>query len=208
MRRLLAVMVVMMSLAGMAGSRAMLAQSPSPDPVGLGGLVEVPEAGFALTFPEDWVWVRYPVPDADAAVGSLADVVGPAEADVYRDFVAMAEEAVPVAGTLGLGRDTCFVQMWEWDLSPGDLAAMLQATMQTDDAYTAVTSTEVMTRAGETIRLDYRYSSPDASTDQTQYLYPHGPTGLVHVLLCAAKDPPADRWLSIAGTFEFLLEQE
>lgn len=58
----------MMSLAGIVGSRAIMAQSPSPDPVGLGKRVEVPESGFALTFPEDWVWIRHPVPDLDAAV--------------------------------------------------------------------------------------------------------------------------------------------
>jgi hypothetical protein len=208
LRRLLAVVVVMTSLIGMVGSPAVVAQSPSPGPVGLGGRVAVPEAGFALTFPEDWVWVRHPVPDVDAAVGWLAGVAGSADADRYRDLLAMASEAAPVIGTLGFGRDTCFVQEWEWDLSLGDLAAMMQAWYQGEDAYTAVTSTAVMTRAGEAIRIDYRYSSQDASTDQAQYLYTQGQAGLVHVLNCAADDPPADRWLSIAETFEFLLEQE
>ena len=207
MRRLLAVVVVVMSLSGMTGSRAMLAQSPSPDPVGLGGRVEVPGSGFALTFPEDWVWVRHPVPDVDAAIESLAGVMDPAEADGYRDLLALVEEAAPVVGTLGFGRDTCFVQVWEWDLSSGDLAARMVARFQAEDAYTGVTSTEVMTGAGETIRIDYRYSSPDASTEQAQYVFAHGPTGLVHVLLCAADDPPEDRWLSIAETFEFLAEE-
>ena len=30
-------------------------------------------------------------------------------------------------GALGSGRDTCAVQVWEWDLSAGNLAAMMQA---------------------------------------------------------------------------------
>jgi hypothetical protein len=53
--------------------------------------------------------------------------MNPVEADGYRDLPATVEEAAPVFGTPGSGRDTCAVQVWEWDLSAGDLAAMMQA---------------------------------------------------------------------------------
>jgi hypothetical protein len=209
LRLLLAVVSVVTSLAGIAGGQPVTAQSPPPDPVGFGGRVEVPQAGFALTFPEDWVWMRHPLPDVDAAVEALAGVMEPAEADGYRDLLAMVSEAAPVVGTLGFGRDTCWVQVREWGQSLSDLAAMMQEWYEAEEGYTGVTSTGVTTRAGETIRIDYRFSNEDASTEQTQYLYAQGPEGLVvHTLTCAAEDPPEDRWLSIAETFEFLSEQE
>ena len=42
--------------------------------VGSGGLVEVPEAGFALTLPLDWTYVRPQVSDLDNIMFALADV--------------------------------------------------------------------------------------------------------------------------------------
>ena len=43
---------------------AVLAQSPAP--FGLGGRVEVPEAGYALTLPDGWAYLRPAAEDAEA----------------------------------------------------------------------------------------------------------------------------------------------
>ena len=54
MRRLM-IMLLAACLLGISASPAVVAQSPSPESVGFGKRVEVPEMGFAATFPEGWV---------------------------------------------------------------------------------------------------------------------------------------------------------
>jgi hypothetical protein len=54
MRRL-TIAFLISCLLGISAGSAVVAQTPSPDPVGVGHRVEVPEMGFAATFPEGWV---------------------------------------------------------------------------------------------------------------------------------------------------------
>jgi hypothetical protein len=42
-------------LLGISAGPAVVEQSTSPGPIGVGERVEVPEAGFAAAFPEGWV---------------------------------------------------------------------------------------------------------------------------------------------------------
>ena len=74
-----------------ATASAVLAQSPAP--FGLGGRVEVPEAGYALTLPDGWAYLRPAMEDA----GSLAAFIEAElqDPDLAARLVVLATEMRP-----------------------------------------------------------------------------------------------------------------
>jgi hypothetical protein len=154
-----------------------VAQSPPPSRTALDQRVEAPEAGIAVTFPDDWVVEVQPV---------MSDAVLSAEA--------------PSGGS-------CEVTLQDgsrW--SSLDEAAEFFASVMSDfGPEVEATSTALRLPVGDAVRIDVEL--PEEESSAAFYLLTDGTT--FYVLRCAAfSDPPEDRWLSIAETFEFLPMEE
>jgi len=188
MRRL-TVAVVTMSLLGVSGASAVAAQSPSPSPADVGQRVEVPEAGFALTYPGDW---QIRVDSSSLDSGSHPVVTGRSSGgdetcDVYLYGACSGEPF-----------EDCAVALDEF-------AARMVATYESyEDFEGSVEQTPIASAAEYAVRLDIEWTA-DAAFG-TFYVFTDG---TVHdTVLCRGSERPDDRWLSIAETFEFLTAAE
>jgi hypothetical protein len=170
--------------------------SPSSPVLG-GGRIERPAEGFALTFPTDWT-VEEVTPETNAA---LFSDVGP-QAQAFRtidlwadqpesegyclivDFTRLADEPPPwttiQAATVG----------W-WDVWKDD-----PTVVDPDFTFADLPAG----RIGHLTATDLEGAAHDAYvfTDSEAWF----------LLECWSPDPPEDRWLSIAETFEFLPVEE
>ena len=163
-------------------------QESSRDDVGAvleGGRVERPEAGFAVTFPDDWT-VHASSPE-------------------YSDEVAAGAGAEGLVAILLVGSDE----------DTGAACTVVEYTLLMREAGWASVDAYVDGTKAEAINLP---AGPVARADKVS---PHGRPGTVYFYLedgewfalgCYAHDPadgrPADRWLSIAETVEFLPAEE
>jgi hypothetical protein len=209
MRRLVMTLLVAVLL-GVGGSPAVVAQSPSPGPVGVGGRVELPEYGFALTFPEDWAWVRYSSEDSDSVIAQLVDITSP-------EFVAQNEVVfeevdaeMPLVGRAASRGGSCSVTVLPTDLTIDAIASNYVTWIegQPDSFPDGAMVTDVALPAIEAKRIDMSYTEEgwQKPMPTSYYLFTRGSRG--YVLACMADDPPDDRWLSIADMFEFLPAEE
>ena len=165
-----------------------------------GGRVAVAEAGFALTFPEGWTIFEPGTSDFERAL---------ARVDIYREELdaAIAAGARPPGREGGLPGEWCTVDTmifpfapldawikWKVDASLEDILSLLF--VGGDDAdQPGITYLELP--AGQAARMDVS----DEATHLSIYLLRDGNT--FYRISCAGDDPPDDRWLSIAETFEF-----
>ena len=76
--------------------------------------------------------------------------------------------------------------------------------LETLQDYGPVDSTAVLLAAGDAIRIDLEV--PEEEFSNATYMLSDGTT--FYSLGCTASNPPEDRWLSIAETFEFLAPDE
>ncbi len=184
------------------------AQDGELDPIGFGGRVEVAEVGYALTFPEDWVYV-YP---------SATDV---------SEVMDLASEAVPALATTieaalqqGLGlslmafgdvdQDRGFAENCNvLDAPAGGVPLSLAVAAETaayarlgDQLASGPDVTMLELPAGEAARIDYGLRFPGYETLHAAYFFSDG--SVFFVLTCTDLERPDDDWLSIAETFEFL----
>jgi hypothetical protein len=74
--RALAITVLVTSILGAAGVAVVSAQEPSPEAVGIGGRVEVAEAGLAVTLPDGWLWATTSSSDI-AGLSALVEAADP-----------------------------------------------------------------------------------------------------------------------------------
>jgi hypothetical protein len=192
-----------------ASSGPATAQSPAASPVPTGQRVEMPWEGFALTFPEGWIVLD---PAADDFQEALASA-GVTLAEMGTGIVAGAhppgrDGESPVAWC---GVDTFtmpqirFGVTWEdvsWeDVSLEDtLASLFLMSGDSDMSHVEVTYLDLP--AGRAARLDGVAERADGSA----YILKDG--GTLAWLACAGIDRPADDWLSIAETLEFLPAEE
>jgi hypothetical protein len=180
-----------------------------------GARVEVPEAGIAVTFPDEWqVEVRMDPVDLDHPHGP-AELLRPDDRawDVLR--------AVAPHGA------SCQVQLYQTnELMLQDVAAWFQRLGDVMPDYETAAPRYIQLPAGtamvsEVIHYDYEESpgpepenepvmeSPrhveDARAIYKQHVaYVLGRGDAIAMLICDDQEPPSDRWLSIAETFEFL----
>ena len=166
------------------------AGSASPEPVGQ--LVEVPERGFAITLPSDWdAWTNPEDPELGFIVVSGPERFG---ASVRMDPVMAAEpegqepSGLPHACTLTLYQPIAVTP----DAFLGELFGQAN--------HVAIESLE-----GGLSRAQDR---PFSSDGRHHAFYAIGSEQSVALLWCWAVEPPQDRWLSIAETFEFLPREE
>ena len=166
-------------------------------PVLGGGRLERPAEGFALTFPEDWT-VEEVTPETDAALFPDLDPEALAlqttilwadqpQSDGYclvEDFTRLADEPPPWTTV----REATMDRWATWRDNPTVV----------EPAYTFVDLPAG--RTGHLTATDVDGLTGDAYvfTDSEAWF----------TLQCWSPDPPDDRWLSIAETFEFLRVEE
>ena len=159
------------------GAGPAVAQSPAPslDPEPVPQRVEVPEAGIAVTFPDDWAVEVRPLVRVEATVPTVLSAEAP-------------------------GGDTCEVALPD-DPTRSSLHDWAESFLSTfRDFGSAATSTALRLPAGDAIRIDLEL--PDTGSSSVVYLLTDGTN--FYGLMCRAPDAPEDRWLSVAETIEFL----
>jgi hypothetical protein len=188
------------------------AQELDLEPIGIGGRVEVPEAGYALTFPDDWVYVFPSAADApaliDLAVEAVPDLAGTLEGVLEQDLQ---------FSLMAFGRsnpDAGFTENCNVIDTPGrgltlnqGLDAEATAFRQLGDQLVSGPDVETLELpAGEAGRIDYGLRFPGYQTEHATYHLTDGSD--FHVLTCTYVERPDDDWLSIAETFEFLPDDD
>lgn len=183
---------------------ALAQETTDDDAVGIGGRVEIPEAGYALTLPPDWLHIRPTRADLDAIL---------AEVDTIVPELGPAVEAA-LAGGLGLsliafGGDTeglpgsCTVLDRAADGRSVDAIADEEVTKLGALAEIIASGPEVTLielPAGRTARLDVGLRLPDIEVESSTYILVD--RDWVHVLTCTDDVRPDDAWAGIVETFE------
>jgi len=209
MRRLLAGLTAFV-LVSMAAP-PVVAQEPSPEPPPwLGGRVEMPEHGFALTLPDDWVAFDTAA-DAASQLGAASDFLDPVlwSADDGRPQ-AMLANAASQGAQLFLGHatstDLCFVGAFPVSAMPAhDFADQVYEQWVDNPAALDVEPPQrIYLRTG----LAYRIRVVDSTSTRTQSTYVLAVGDVVLSVLCSTDDRPEADSLSIAESFEFLPEEE
>jgi hypothetical protein len=182
-----------------------VAQDAADKPVGFGGRVVVPEAGFAVTLPDDSVFLR-PHAAYDASL------LGEAESRVEPLLSATAEEYEGFGGNpvmliswrmteSSVTEEICSVRTGSTHGKSAEfIAGMRLATMRDWDWPVDLTLHELP--VGETASIYYDDRPTVPVTAGAHWLFVDGET--LHELTCMGDDRNEDGWLSIAEAFEFL----
>jgi hypothetical protein len=159
------------------------------------GLIERPEDGFALTFPDDWR-VEAPTPESseDMVAGTLVE---------GRVSLLLAGVDADTGEGCGLADATVFVrEVLDWN-SVQDAARKGALNLLSMPDWAETSGTVVSLPVGQVARID-AVGADEAH--QTQYYFTDGDRWLF--LNCSADERRGDGWLSIAETFEFLPVEE
>jgi len=194
------------------GSGAM-AQEPSPPPW-FGGRVEMPEHGFAVTVPADWVTFDTAV-DAvsqlEAASGVLDPVVWPADgAELLGVLATAGSEDMQLLSSHATTVDLCWMGAQPaWDMPIDEVAdSMFESYLDDPSARDVEAPQRIDLPAGPAYLI--RSSDQDDSGvwgPSSMYLLDADPGVLM--TYCSTKDArPEDDWLSIVETIEFLPAEE
>jgi hypothetical protein len=212
MSKRLTVSLVMASLLGSGASGPLLAQESEREPVGFGGPVEVPEAGYALTAPEGWVTVHPSAEDVSAIADALADIDPDLAATVETALAGEVSFSFSAFGAFDVDsgfRQNCNVIDYPTDGVSLDLAVATDAAAviaMGDQVVSGPETTMLELPAGESARLDYGLRFPALETVHSAYYFTDSST--FHLLTCTDLVRADDDWLSIAETFEFLSAEE
>jgi hypothetical protein len=186
--RTLTLAFLLMGVSGLATGCTLISQpSPSPSPVTVTGRVEVPTYGFALTVPDDWVIDPLGAPE-----------YGEADPDLGPSSVLYAWH-----GPQDVQAHRC--DMWV-DASmqpPATLADYAQQRVRDFERDRDISgeSAPVELPAGHGMRTTLSYDY-EFVLGHSEYILARD--GVFYTLACIGKDPPEDRWLSIAETWEWL----
>lgn len=210
-RRFLVGMLVALLLSLSSGASG---QSPSPEPPPwLGGRVEMPEHGFALTLPEGWVAFDL-TGDIEAQLRTGLAWFDDLSADAEQEFITL------VAGTAASGS-----QLVAWHSSHPSSAGSCGFSVNDDpgiphdvlarEMYHAITVNESIDKTEPPTRLElsvgpgwvFRLSKQQALSPLDHWpvvIYLAGDGERIVLASCSAEAPPTDDWLSIVDTVEFL----
>jgi hypothetical protein len=204
----LATPLILASLLGVGTAAPTLAQEQSPAVTGLGGRIELPAAGYALTVPDDWVAIAPLLEDIDAIVDTL-ETIDP-------ELATTVENAL--AGGVGFSllafgdydaesgfRENCNVIDGGWEGTSLAALARIEADAfaeMGDRIASGPDVTMLQLPAGEVARIDYGLQYPNLETAHAAYYFVDGAT--LHLLTCTNVERAEDDWLSIAETFEIL----
>ena len=204
----LATPLVLASLLGVGIAAPALAQEESPAAPGLGGRIELPAAGYALTVPDDWVAIAPSLEDIDVIVDTLSTF----------DPELATTVQVALAGGVGFS----LLAFGDFDADSGfrencnvidgvsDGTSLAAIARSEADAFTEMGDrlasgpevTMLQLPAGEVARIDYGLQYPNLETAHAAYYFTDGAT--LHLLTCTNVERAEDDWLGIAETFERL----
>ena len=187
-----------------------VAQSPSPEPPPwFGGRVEMPEHGFAVTLPEHLVALD-PGGDVD---GQLRALQAPDEgltedvlAGVRRELTSARMDGVALT-TLAFDSESsnCRFRVLGDTVPLDEFVGLLHSVVLDDENRTDVEPpTPAVLPAGRARKLAVAYPG---SSERLVFYFVDG-AGVRLWLACLGQEPPADDWLSIAETIEFLPAEE
>ncbi len=138
-------------------------------------------------------------------LGALTD---PGYAEVYRGLLAVVEDTWPLVGWPLEGGEECRVGVvstsQQLDELVSDLLLVIEENEATYPEGAAVTKLELGGIA--VVRLDYLQAHPEFSPPSAGSHYVWVQDGTYYYVGCLGDRAPADRWLSIAETVEFLSE--
>ncbi len=188
----IALLIMSTRTAGAAdGTDGPAATAESVAPPSFGQRVEVPEAGFAVTFPLDWE-VSIDTSDVPGEGGTFAVVSGrEAASDVTCEVYLYGPCTGSSFGDCAAALD--------------EVAARMVAYFEGDESSSRTDESAAMDLpAGYAVRVDTEWI--DEGVFGSLYLLTDGK---VHdSLRCRGSERPEDRWLSIAETFAFLPAEE
>jgi hypothetical protein len=195
-------------LLGIAAASPIEAQSPSFGPVGVGGRVEVPAAGFAMTLPDDWAYVVPSPEDMDA----IKDLIVANVPDAAPTILSALEQAggYSLLAFAPIDPDSGFAENCNVVATPAQgmsldvwAAAEAGAISQLGDRLASGPEvTFIDLPFGRAARVDLSLTFPAYESLSSSYLLTDGTS--FHVLTCTDVGArPDDDWLSIAETFEF-----
>ena len=185
------------------GSQGLIAaETPSPAAVGMGGRVEVTEAGYALTLPDDWAFVVVSGDDVGPVLDEVSTIF-PELADTVESFLVGGADFsflafAPTGANCnvidrpseGLSLDQKVAAEMEGMQGLGDMLAFGPEVADLD------------LPAGAASRIDISLRFPDYVLQSSSYHLTDGAT--FHTLTCTDLMRPDDYWASIVETFEFL----
>lgn len=174
------------------GCSAISQPSPSPSATMLHGRVEVPEYGFAVTFPANWDVEPFGAPgygEADPEVGPLNALIAwdePQEVDDPTHCVMWVDAST---------RPTV------------NLAAYAEQRIRDFERDRDITGAfaPVTLPAGQGMRTTLAYDY-EFTLGHTEYIL--AKDGVFYTFGCIGGDPPSDGWRSIAKTWEWLPAEE
>lgn len=182
-----------------------LAQDDGTDEaVGLGGRVEVPSAGYAVTLPAHWVYVRPTLDDVELIMDEVASIV-PAFAPTIEtalggglgfSLLAFGDAA---DGFLG----NCNILDRVAEGRPLDVVARSEVSnlVALDEVIVSgPTLMFVQLPFGRVARIDVGIELPEQRVESSSYILVD--EAWIHTMSCTDQVRPADAWASIVGTFE------
>jgi hypothetical protein len=202
MRRQLLVLIC--ALFATATGSATAAQESEPPGFGLGGRAMVPEAGFAITFPDDWAYVR-PAASNHDPVGGIDPGLVSVLKSVADDTGVVLLATPPFAPSDGFA-ENCNVAV-TFELDGESLESIADQTLSFYGVVLDITSGPELSMldfpVGDVARIDMTHLSEGQEIVQTQWLYYDGHTE--HALTCTDNlEHPDGAWRSIAEAFEYL----
>jgi hypothetical protein len=204
----LATPLVLASLLGLGIAAPALAQEESPAAPGLGGRIELPAAGYALTVPDDWVAIAPSLEDIDVIVDTLS-TFDPELATTVRDALA-GGVGFSLLAFGDFDADSGFRENCNVIDGVSDGTSLAAIARSEADAFTEMGDrlasgpevTMLQLPAGEVARIDYGLQYPNLETAHAAYYFTDGAT--LHLLTCTNVERAEDDWLGIAETFEIL----
>jgi hypothetical protein len=197
----------LLALAIAAAPATSLAQdTASDDGVGMGGRIEVPGAGYAVTFPEDWVHIRPTQGDAEVildevsrlAPGLVPTIEGALAGGLAFSVLAYGE---PTEGFV----ENCNILDRVADGRSLDLVAAGEVTNLGGLGELIASGpdlTFIEIPIGRIARIDVGLRLPETDLESTSFIIVD--TDWIHTLSCTGDMRPTDAWAPIVGTFELL----
>ncbi len=199
--------IALVALAFVAAPPAVLAQQEAGDErVGQGGRIEVPSAGYALTFPEDWIHIRPTEGDTEAildAVAQLAPGFAPTVEAALAGGLSFSLLAVrDTADGSGSG-ENCNILDRAADGRPLEVVAASE--VEKLDALGDLIASGpdlsfIELSSGRVARIDAGVETLDMAAATSSFILIDA--NWIHTMTCTAEERPDDAWGSIVGTFE------
>lgn len=199
------------TMLGGAGGPA-VAQGFEPDVAGIGGRVEVVDSGYALTVPDEWVYVFPTAADASVILEAAGEFAPELSSTIANALAQGVGFSLLILGDVDVERgftENCnVIDSQAQGISLAMVAAAEAAAAEGfgDLLASSPQITMLQLPAGEAARVDYSLAFPQFETLHAVYYFIDEPD--VYSLTCTALERPDDDWLSIAETFEFLPADE